>query len=369
MTRVLDVVQAIDRAAPFALQLANDNSGLLLGDGGATVRRVLVALDPTLAAAREARRRRADVLVTHHPIFFDPQRRVTADTYDGAVALELLRNNVALIAAHTNYDAARGGLNDLLAARLGLSDVAPLDPSAPERSYKLVTFVPEADLARVQAALFAAGAGHIGDYSECSFCSSGTGTFLGGATTRPTVGRRGRREQAPELRLETVVPRDRVDAAVRALRAAHSYEEPAYDLVPVEVRRDGAGIGRLGTLPRAMTMAGVVALAKRAFKVRAVELVGRAAAGRRVRRVAVGSGACGFVWPKARAAGADVLLIGEMKHADRLAAAENGLPTILAGHWATERPAVAGLAKIVAAALPDVRVMPTATERDPSAWR
>jgi dinuclear metal center YbgI/SA1388 family protein len=368
MSRVLDVFRAVDRAAPFALQLGNDNSGLLLGDRGATVRRVLVALDPTLAAAREARRRRADVLVTHHPIFFDPQRRVTADTYDGAVALELLRSHVALIAAHTNYDAARGGLNDLLAVRLGLVNIAPLDPSAPERSYKLVTFVPEADLKRVQAALFAAGAGHIGDYSECSFHSSGTGTFLGGATTRPTVGRRGRREQAPELRLETVVPSDRVDAAVRALRAAHSYEEPAYDLVPVEVRRDGAGIGRLGTLPRAMTMAEVITLAKRAFKVRAVELVGRPA-GRRVRRVAVGSGACGFVWPKARAAGADVLLIGEMKHSDRLAAAENGMPTILAGHWATERPAVAGLAKIVAAALPDVRVMQTATERDPSAWR
>lgn len=369
MPRVLDILVALDRAAPFSLQRPTDNSGLLLGDRRAPARRVLVALDPTLAAAREARRRRADVLVTHHPLFLDPLRQLTADTHHGAVALELIRARVALIAAHTNYDAAPGGLNDLLVKKLGLLDAAPLEKAAPARSYKLVTFVPEADLQRVQAALFAAGAGRIGQYSECSFRTPGAGTFRGGDTTHPTVGRRGRREQVVEFRLETVVPSECVEAAVRALRASHSYQEPAFDLVPLEVLRETAGIGRAGRLARPLALADLVALVKRVFKVRAVEVIGRPPARLRAQRVAVGSGSCGSIWPLALAAGAEVFVTGEMKHADRLAAAESPLVTLLAGHWATERPAVSGLAKILAAALPEVRVLQTATERDPTTWR
>ena len=369
MPHVLDVLAAIDRAAPFALQRPTDNSGLLLGDRRAPARRLLVALDPTLAAAGEARRRRADILVTHHPLFFDPLRRITADSPDGAVALELLRAGIALIAAHTNYDAAPGGLNDLLAAKLGLLDTAPIEPAAPRRSYKLVTFVPETDLPHVQAALFAAGAGHIGRYSECSFRTPGTGTFRGDEGSHPTVGRPGRRRQVAELRLETVVPPGCVDAVVRALRTSHSYEEPAFDLLPLDVPNESAGIGRAGRLARPATLAELVTLVKRAFKVRIVEVVGRPAGLRRARRLAVGSGACGSLWPQALAAGAEVFVTGEMKHADRLAAAESGLVTLVAGHWATERPAVAGLARILAAALPEVQVIQSATERDPTTWR
>ena len=367
MTRVRDVLAAIDRAAPFALQSESDNSGLLVGDPAAPVRTIAVALDPTPPNIREARRRRAQCLVTHHPLFWTKLKTLSPDSHVGASVLEAGRAEVALIAAHTNYDNAVGGLNDLLARRLGLRDSAPLRPSAAARSYKVVVFVPAGDLERVQRALFQAGAGHIGDYAECSFRVAGTGTFRGGASTHPTVGRRGRREEVPELRLETVVPAGCVEAVVRALRAAHSYEEPAFDLHPLDVLREGAGLGRVGELKRPESLAAFIRRVKRALGVRTVEVIG--SAGRRISRVALVSGGGGDVWPLAVQAGADVYLTGEMKHHDRLAARDGGLTVVLAGHYATEYPAVAGLVKMLRSALPDVRVLPLASERDPTAWR
>jgi dinuclear metal center YbgI/SA1388 family protein len=376
MTTVAEVVGAIDRAAPFWLQLETDNSGLLVGDPRARVRRVLVALDPTAGNVCEAARAKAECLVTHHPLFFSTagQRQalplrggITTETTAGAVALEAARAGVALVAAHTNYDLAAGGLNDILAALMGLKEAAPMAPAAMGRGYKLVTFLPEEDLDRVEAALFAAGAGRIGDYSECAFRSEGVGSFRGGARTHPTAGVRGRKEYAEEVRLETVVPAGRVEAVVAALREAHSYEEPAFDLVPLDVPAAGSGLGRVGDLEKAMTVAALVARAKRVFGVKAVEVVGERHGP--VRRLAVGSGSAGDWWTHAARAGAEVYLTGEMKHSDRLAARDAGLVVIVAGHFATEQPAVAGLAVILRAGLAGVSVVESRTEKDPSRWR
>jgi dinuclear metal center YbgI/SA1388 family protein len=371
MTTVADVVAAIDRAAPFRLQMETDNSGLLVGDPAALVRRVLVALDPTPGNVREAAREKAQCLVTHHPIFFPkPMRGLTAETATGAVALEAARAGVAMVAAHTNYDLAAGGLNDILAVKMGLKESAPMAPAALGREYKLVTFLPEEDLDRVEAALFAAGAGRIGDYRECAFRVEGVGSFRGGPTTHPTVGERGRKEFVEEIRLESVVPAGRVEAVVAALREAHSYEEPAFDLIPTDVSAAGAGLGRVGDLDKAVTVAALAARAKRVFGVKTVEVVGELGKKRgKVRRLAVGSGAAGDWWPQAARAGAEVYLTGEMKHHDRLGARAAGWVVIIAGHFATERPAVAGLAGILRAGLAGVGVVESRTERDPSGWR
>jgi dinuclear metal center YbgI/SA1388 family protein len=422
MTRVRDIVSAIDRAAPFHLQWDWDNSGLLVGDPAATVRRVLVALDPTGAVIAEARRRKAECLVTHHPLFFTKLKGLTPDTPVGATALALAEARMALVAAHTNYDAAPGGLNDVLARKLGLVETLPLLPSDRQKGYKLVTFVPVSDqsngchggrrvppcrtpgnsndhrltssqchttpeslLERIERALFAAGAGQIGDYRECSFRIGGTGSFVGGATTHPAIGRRGRRgrrEKVAEVRLETVVPAGRVDAVVAALRAAHPYEEPAFDLYPVEIPAagpgpdfSGAGVGRSGRLKKPELVAALVARVKRALGVRTVEVisgVGRstgARAARRVSRVALLGGGGSEYWKQALDAGAEVYLTGEMKHHDRLAAREAGLIVLVAGHYATEHVAVAGLSKILSAALPEVEVLASKDESNPTQWR
>lgn len=370
MMRLRDLLSAIDRAAPFDLQESWDHSGLQVGDPRRPVRRVMVALDATEAVVRETRRRRADVLVTHHPLLFEPLRALSPSTPAGATALELARRNIACIAAHTNYDAAPGGLNDRLAAKLGLAaDTAPLERGAARRAFKLVTFVPQGDLQRMRRALFAAGAGRIGDYTECSFAAQGTGTFRGGALTHPTVGRAGRREQVTEWRLEAIVPAVCAEAVVRALRAAHSYEEPALDLYPLEVPRESAGLGRVGDLKRAATLGELVARVKRSLKVKTVEMVGRRTARTKVRRAAVCGGSGGNLWSAALAAGAEVLVTGEMKHSQRVASAAAGLVTLVAGHYATEHLAVRGLARIIAAALPELAVTTSRTETNPTTWR
>ena len=367
MIRVRDVLAAIDRAAPFRLQESWDNSGLLVGDPKAPVKRVLVALDHTTAVVGEARRRRVDLLVTHHPLFVDGTKRLTTETPDGAVALKMAAAGIAHIAAHTNYDAAPGGLNDLLAKKLGLTDTVPLDRSPPDDRMKLVIFLPPDDLERVQRALFAAGAGRIGDYSQCSFRVGGTGTFLGGKSTHPTVGRRGRREEVQELRLETVVPPGRVAEAVRALRAAHSYEEPAFDLYPLAGVDERAGLGRVGTLARRQTLRAFVERVRRSLKVRVMELVGTLKG--RIKRVAIIGGGGGAFWPQALGSGTQVLVTGEMKHHDRLASRDAHLVTIIAGHYATEHVAVAGLAKLLRAALPEIKILTSTAERNPTTWR
>jgi len=367
MIRVGDVLAAIDRAAPFRLQESWDNSGLLVGDPKAPVKRILVALDHTTEVIGEARRRRADLLVTHHPLFVDGTKRLTTETPDGAAALKMAAAGIAHIAAHTNYDAAPGGLNDLLAKKLGLVDAVPLDRPPASGGMKLVVFLPPADLERVQRAVFAAGAGRIGEYSQCSFRGGGTGTFLGGESTNPTVGRRGRREEVQELRLETVVPPDRVAEVVRALRNAHSYEEPAFDLYPLAGLDERTGLGRVGTLARRQTLRAFVEKVRRSLKVKTVEVVG--SPGRRIERVAVVGGGGGAFWPQALGSGAQVLVTGEMKHHDRLASRDAGLVTVLAGHYATEHVALAGLAKLLRAALPDTKILTSMAERNPTTWR
>ena len=367
MIRVRDVLAAIDRAAPFRLQESWDNSGLLVGDPKARVKRILVALDHTTAVVGEARRRRADLLVTHHPLFVDGTKRLTTETPDGAAALKMAASGIAHIAAHTNYDAAPGGLNDLLAKKLGLVDAVPLDRPPASGGMKLVVFLPPADRERVQRALFAAGAGQIGDYSQCSFRVGGTGTFLGGKSTHPTVGQPGRREEVQELRLETVVPPDRVAEVVRALRNAHPYEEPAFDLYPLAGLDERAGLGRVGTLARRQTLRAFTDRVRRSLKVKTVQVIG--SPGRRIERVAVVGGGGGSLWPQAVEAGAQVLVTGEMKYHDRLASRDAGLVTVLAGHYATEQLGVGGLAKLLRAALPEAKVVISTTERNPTTWR
>ena len=168
------------------------------------------------------------------------------------MVLTLLRANVAVYSPHTAFDNCAGGINEMFAQKIGLTRVRPLRPAEAAKSCKVVVFVPEADLAKVSDAVFAAGAGRIGQYRECSFCLAGTGTFFGSDQTNPTVGQKGRREEVGEWRLEVVCPEAAVEAVVAAMRAAHSYEEPAFDVYPLRPGRAGVGEGRIGELTAAV---------------------------------------------------------------------------------------------------------------------
>jgi dinuclear metal center YbgI/SA1388 family protein len=366
MLTVATVLDYLERFAPPRLAAGWDNVGLLLGARDAPVQRLMTCLTLTPESADEAVRQQANLVVTHHPILFKAVRRLTTDTPEGRLLLDLARAGVAVYSPHTALDNTTGGINDLLAARLGLAGVGPLRRGEGERQVKVVVFVPDKDLQPVATALFAAGAGRIGAYSECSFRLAGTGTFFGSDSANPTVGQKGRREEVSEWRLEVVCPERGAAAAVAAVRKAHSYEEPAFDVYPLVPPPGREGEGRLGTLPQPLPLGELAAKVRSALGCGPVQRVGDA--GRAVQRVAVVCGAGGEFLADAVRARADVLLTGEMRFHDYLAARAQGVALLLPGHYATERCGVEELAERLQGQWPELRVWASASEADPVGW-
>jgi len=293
---------------------------------------------------------------------FRPVQRLTAQTPEARMLLELARAGVAVYSAHTAFDNAPGGINDLLAEKLGLANVKPLRAQDERPQCKIVVFVPDADLAKVSEALFAAGAGRIGQYSECGFRLAGTGTFFGSDAANPTVGQKGRREEVSEWRLEVICPEAGVAAAVAAMRHAHSYEEPAFDVYPLKPGSRG-GQGRVGDLNQPTPLKDVAARVKEMLAAACVQMVGDAE--KSVRRVALACGAAGEFLSDARKASADVFLTGEVRFHDCLAAQAHGISLILPGHYATERCGVEMLARRLQQRFDGLEVWSSQREREP----
>ncbi len=353
----------LDQFAPPKLAAEWDNVGLLLGDRDAEVRRVQTCLTVTSDVVAEAIDERAALIVTHHPILFRPIQRVTTQTPEGRALLELAQGGVAVYSPHTAFDNTVGGINDMLAQKLGLSGVSSLRTRGGIAQCKIVVFVPDNDLSSVSDALFTRRAGQIGEYRECGFRLEGAGTFFGGDSTNPTVGKKGRREEVKEWRLEVACPEANVDRALAAMRQAHSYEEPAYDVYPLRPTSAAIGEGRVGILKQRVSLSDFAKTVKRSLKAHSVQIVGSAE--RLVERVAIVCGAGGEFVTDAVAAKADVLLTGEARFHENLKAREHGLALVLPGHYATERFGVEELATRIQESFPKLHVWPSRAERDP----
>lgn len=311
-----------------------DKVGLQVGDPAASVPKAWTALefgDKLLADALEAG---VAMLLVHHPVLFQPLEQLRVDRPETARLLKAACASMAIFAAHTNLDSAPGGVNDVLGERLGLTELSPLVPAKDGRKAKLVVFTPPEAMDAVSEALFATGAGRIGNYRECSFAGEGVGSFLAPEGGVPYLGRPGQKELVEELRLEVVVPVGRVPQALEAVRRAHPYEEPAVDVYYLHQPLKGRGMGRVGRLA-APEQAG--SLARRA----AAELgAGWAHMGGRppqkIERVAVVGGSGGDLLPQAAEAGAHVLITGEARHHEAQQAADLGLGILCLGHYQTE---------------------------------
>ncbi len=366
MPALATIVEYLDRFAPRELAAEWDNTGLLLGERDVSVDRVMTCLTVTPESAAEAILEKAELIVSHHPILFRGVKRLTDANPEGRMLLALARAGVSVYSPHTSFDNTVGGINDHLAALLGLQAVEPLRRASKGRSYKIVVFVPDKDLQKVSDALFAAGAGHIGQYGECSYRLEGTGTFFGSEASNPTVGQKGRREEVKEWRLEVVCPERSLPGALAAMRRAHSYEEPAYDVYPLHPGMTGSGEGRVGVLARPTTLGQLAQSLKSALKAGMVQLVGDSS--RPVQRVAVVCGAGGEFLNDALHARAEVFLTGEMRFHDYLVAQAQGLGVILPGHHATERCGVEMLADRLQKQWPELTVWASRKDRDPVTW-
>jgi dinuclear metal center YbgI/SA1388 family protein len=366
MVTVAGIVDFLERFAPLHLAADWDNVGLLLGDRGAAVERIMTCLTVTPEVAAEAVKAKVQLLVTHHPVLFRGVKRLTTANHEGRMLLSLIQAGLSVYSPHTAFDNTTDGINDALARQLGLTDVVPLRRREAPGQCKVVVFVPDADLARVSDAMFAAGAGHIGQYSECSFRLGGTGTFFGSEAAKPTVGQKGRREEVSEWRLEVVCPAAAVSNVVAALRKAHSYEEPAYDVYPLQPVRSALGDGRVGRLPRAMPLDKLARTVKTSLGAGKVQVVGEA--DRPVERVAIVCGAGGEMLSDVFRVRADVFLTGEMRFHDYLSAQAQGLALCLAGHYATERFGIEKLSARLQEQWPELQVWASRRERDPVRW-
>lgn len=325
----------IEEWAPLALVEDWDNSGLLVGAPDAEVSKALVTLEITPEVAAEAIAEKVQLIVSHHPLLRDPLSQIRFDVYPASLIAKMIRHDIAVYAAHTNLDAAPGGINDLLAERLGLEDVGLLAPTREEKLFKLAVFVPLGYEDNVRQAMCAAGAGWIGAYSECTFQSSGTGTFRPLEGTNPFLGKIGALEKADESRIETIVPEDKLDQVVQEMCRAHPYEEVAYDLYPLRNRGKRQGLGRVGRLPAAQPLSVFAKKVKTALDLAQVRVTGLL--DRPVSRAALCGGSAMAFLPQAVQAGADVYITGDVKHHDALHALAEGIALIDAGHHGTER--------------------------------
>jgi len=334
-----DVVALLDRRYDPRTKDRWDRVGLVCGDPAEPVEQVLFAVDPVAVVVDEAVADGAQLLVTHHPLLLTGVHGVGADTFKGHVVHRLIRAGIGLLAAHTNADNARPGVSDAIASALGLPATEPLEPLAPEPDPidKYIVFVPVPDTEALIDALAAAGAGQIGDYDRAAFSAPGTGTFRPLAGANPTIGAVGRVEQVEESMLQMVAPRRRRAEVVAALRAAHPYEEPAFDVIELADIPSGRGGGRVGDLPEPTTLAAFADLVARTLPGTAHGVRVAGDPDRPVRRVAICGGSGDSMLAAASASGADVYLTSDLRHhraSEHLEA--GGCALVDVAHWAAE---------------------------------
>ncbi|MBI5483792.1 MAG: Nif3-like dinuclear metal center hexameric protein [Deltaproteobacteria bacterium] len=362
-----DVLGIINKIAPVSLAEEWDNPGLQIGDPAAQASRIMVALDPSAEVIDSAIRSSCQLLVTHHPLIFKPLKSISTSTSQGAAIHAAIRAGLSIICMHTNYDIARGGLNDLLATRIGLSDCIPLHVTTVQELLKLVVFVPAEYLEQLRSALFPY-ADSFGNYCDCSFTTSGEGTFTPLDGADPFIGTVGQHQKVSEQRLELLLESRNLPRAIKALLAVHPYEEPAFDIYPLRNEGEKLGLGRIGQLPEELSLADFAGQLRKTLPAAGLRYVGDPSA--TVSKVALCSGSGAALLRDAARAGADVLVTGDVKYHEAREAQELGIALIDAGHFNTEIIMAAEITEQIEAALcsagyKNCQVLPCRVETDP----
>ena len=336
--RIRELVAALETWAPLSLAEAWDAPGLQVGDTGRECTGILCCLDVTPEVLQEAIRLQVNLILSHHPLLFGPLKSVDLRTPLGKLVEACLVNGLTVYSLHTNMDRAVGGLNDYAAELMGLQNVTVLPSGTPvggsRQIFKLVTFVPRTSRESLLQALFRAGGGKVGTYGECSFTCPGTGTFLPGEGTAPTVGTKGVRNEVPEDRIEVLFDSETLSAGVRALRFSHPYEVPAFDIIPLYVPDADVGYVRVGSLTPALPWETFLERVRTVFTLRGFRIVGERIL--TVSRVALCTGSGASFIPEA-AQTAEVYITGDLKYHEAQEAISLGLTVIDAGHFSMER--------------------------------
>ncbi|QXM05718.1 Nif3-like dinuclear metal center hexameric protein [Crassaminicella indica] len=328
------VVKLMENIAPSYLAENWDNVGLQIGDNHKDINRILVALEATEAIIDEAILKNIDMIICHHPLIFKPVKNIKTDNPIGNLIYKLIKNDIALFCAHTNLDIAHGGTNDVLAQIFNIVDTKPLIKIDKERYFKLVVYVPKTHIENVRAAICSAGAGQIGMYSHCTFQTEGIGMFKPLEGTNPFIGTHGKIEAVEEYRLETIVPKEKLNSVVKMMLDAHPYEEVAYDLFTLNNSINQYGLGRVGKLIEPIKLAEFCQKIKEKLGMESIRFIGDSQKSIQKIGLCTGSGA-EFIYDAYRL-GCDCYITGDVKYHDAQYAASLGIAVIDAGHFETE---------------------------------
>jgi len=367
--KIKAIAEQIEKIVPLKLAQDWDNVGLLIGDAQKNVKNILLTIDISGEVLVEAKRLKTDLIVSYHPIIWDGLKKITADG-SSSVVYELLRSGIAVFSIHTALDAAKGGVNDGLAEIVGIVDALPLgDYVANEAgdNYKLVVFIPVKSTAKVTKAIFTAGAGAIGNYSNCGFEAVGTGSFRPLEGARPAIGKKGEVENVAEVRFETIVPAEKLDACVRAMKKAHPYEMPAFDCFKLYNTNTKFGLGRIGKLAKPRQLEQIIEKIKKHTGAKAISIIGREK--RLIKKAAVCAGSCGKIINSVIVEKCDLYLTGELKHHQALAAQEADVTCLCLSHTVSERFILKKLAKQLQKQIKEVTIKISKKDVDPFKWK
>jgi dinuclear metal center YbgI/SA1388 family protein len=359
--RIADVVTHFETWCQPSMAYKWDNVGLQVGELNQEVTGVLTTLDVTEAVVDESIQLGANLIIAHHPLLFAAPKKLDTTTPKGRVVKKLMQHNITVYAAHTNLDIVKGGVNDLMAEALDLKNVRVFLPEGYDTYKKVVVFVPATHEQVVKDALHANGAGNIGNYEKVSFVSQGNSYFQPNAAAQPFIGEAGKLEKVEEVRIEVLVPSERVNQAMKAMIAAHPYEEVAYDIFADEKKGKPYGLGRVGELPAPTTLKDLAELVKQRYDVPHVRFAGDASA--TVETVAI-LGGSGRDYVDQALQQADVYITGDLTFHETQDAVEAGLQLIDPGHYA-EQIMKKKVADYVQTAFGDVAVHVSETDTNP----
>lgn len=331
--KLIELITQLEATAPLDLQESYDNSGLLIGSPEKEINKALITLDITDEVIDEAKHTNCDLIIAHHPLIFKGLKKLTGDTMTERLVIRLIKVDIAVYAIHTNLDNIHAGVNNILAQKLGLKNVRILSQGKANLK-KLVTFCPTDQVDQVREAIFKAGAGHIGNYDNCSYNVAGQGTFRGLEGSNPYAGQKGKLHFESEIRIETIVPGSIINRVIKAMIEAHPYEEVAYDIYPLDNIDSKTGAGMIGELDSPQAGLEVLKDVKEILSSRVIKFSGQAE--KQVRKVAICGGAGAFLIGKAYRAGADLYITGDIKYHDYFEFEEKMIVAD-AGHYETEQ--------------------------------
>jgi dinuclear metal center YbgI/SA1388 family protein len=359
--KISEVTSFLENFAPLSYQEHYDNAGLITGNKNWNCKGIICSLDATEEIIKEAISKKCNLVVAHHPIIFKGLKKLTAENYVEKAIITAIKKDVAIYAIHTNLDNIIDGVGGKMARMLKLKNVSVLSPME-NTLKKLFTFVPLKNTEEVRKAIFNAGGGNIGNYSECSFNVEGVGTFKGNAGTNPHVGKPGKQHKEKEIKIEVIFPAYLESNIISALKNAHPYEEVAYDVVQLSNLYSSVGSGIIGELNNPESETAFLKKVKKNFKLKYLRHT--SLLNKNVKRVAVCGGAGSFLISAAMAAKADIFITGDVKYHEFFGA--NGRLVIAdIGHYESEQFTIDLLTELLQQKFPNFAVLKTEVETNP----